>query len=159
MSAETATMEERVRLLEDERDILRTLYAYGHAIDYGLEADFLDCWAEDAELSWGDSTFRGRTRILDVFLSHTHAPAIYHKHFLVEPRVRIEGDRATVESMFARLDSYPDGPKILAFGRYRDVLVRCTDARWRFAERRAEIETAGAPPEAVVKLMAGTAPV
>ena len=35
----TTTIEARLRRLEDEQDILKTLYAYGHSIDYGLEAD------------------------------------------------------------------------------------------------------------------------
>lgn len=144
-----ATIEERLRRLEDERDILQTLYTYGHAIDYGLESEFLDCWTETAELYWGGSPFRGRARIAEAFRSHTHAPAFWHKHFLAEPRVKLEGDRATVVSLFARLDAYPEGPRILAFGRYLDTLVRCPDARWRFSERRAELECVGDLPEAI----------
>jgi hypothetical protein len=38
----------RVRLLEDERAILGTLHAYGHAIDYGDEERYLDLWTDDA---------------------------------------------------------------------------------------------------------------
>ena len=153
-----ATLEERVRRLEDERDILQTLYTYGHAIDYGSEAQFLDCFTEEAELHWGRESFRGREQIRKTFRAHTHAPTIYHKHFLVEPRVRIDGERATVESMFARLDSYPEGPRLLAFGRYLDVLVRCGDGRWRLTERRAEIEASGDPPAAVIQMMSRSSP-
>ena len=149
-----ASVEDQVRLLVDERDILHTLYTYGHAIDYGAEAEFLDCWAQDAELSWGgDRVFRGRKQIQDAFRSHTHAPVIYHKHLVAAPRISIDGDRATAECMFARLDSYADGPRVLAFGRYRDVLVRESDGRWRFSKRIAEIEASGAPPEAILNLI------
>ena len=86
----TPTVEERLAALEAERDIHRTLYSYGHAVDYG--------WEE--------------------------------------------------QSMFARLDSYPDGPGICAFGRYTDALVRCPDGRWRFTDRHADIESwrHGPPP-------------
>ena len=56
------------------------------------------------------------------------------------PLISINGDTATVHSMFARLDRYPDGPGIRAFGRYRDTLVRCPDGRWRFTERLPDIE-------------------
>lgn len=153
-----ATLEDRVRLLEDERDILRTLYTYGHAIDYDLEAEFLDCWAEDALLNWGSNSFRGEAEIRTTFRAHTHAPSIYHKHLLSEPLIQIDGDRARAQSMFARVDSYPEGPKVLAIGRYRDVLVRSKDGRWRFAERHAEVESIGTPPQGVIDAMQPGAP-
>ena len=59
---------------------------------------------------------------------------------VVDPLISILGDSATVHSMFARLDRYPAGPGIRAFGRYRDTLVRCPDGRWRFTERLPEID-------------------
>ncbi len=136
-----AGIEDRLRLLEDERDIQRTLYTYGHALDYGYEAEFVDCWTEDAELFWPASgIIKGRAAIQAAFRRHTHAPAAVHKHLVIDPFIKIEGDRARVDSMFARLDPYDDVPEIRAFGRYRDVLVRCADGRWRFVERLAELE-------------------
>ncbi len=137
------TLEARVQRLEDERDILGVLYTYGHAIDYNYEQEFLDCWTEDARLVYCalDQTHQGREAIARAFREHTHAPEAYHKHFLAEPRIRIDGDRATVESMYARLDRFADGPKVRSFGRYVDVLVRCADGRWRFKERLAQRET------------------
>ena len=38
------TLEQRLSLLEDKREILRTLHDYGHCLDYGDEAGFMDCW-------------------------------------------------------------------------------------------------------------------
>jgi ketosteroid isomerase-like protein len=137
------SVEERLQRLEDERGILSTLYTYGHAVDYGYEDQWVDCWTEDAVLHWPTrpGPLEGREAIRDAFRAHTHAPDKFHKHFLVEPRIRLDGDRATVESYYARLDQYEDGPKVRSFGRYRDVLVRCDDGRWRFKERRAENES------------------
>ena len=40
-------LERRVALLEDERAILRRLFAYGHAIDYGDEEAWASCFAEN----------------------------------------------------------------------------------------------------------------
>lgn len=139
-----ATLEHRLHLLEDRRDILRTLHAYGHCLDYGDEAGFMDCWTADAALGWSmyPEPLRGHARIREGFHRHTHAPDAWHKHMLAEPQVTLQGDSARVRSMFLRLDPYPDagGPEIYAFGRYIDTLVRCADGRWRFAERIVEKE-------------------
>ena len=43
----TDSMSERLQALEDERAILETLYQYGHAMDYGPDADFVDCFTPD----------------------------------------------------------------------------------------------------------------
>ena len=148
----TDTVESRLQLLEDERDVLKTLYAYGSAIDYGLEADFADCWTEDAVLLWGKTPHRqlpqfpvrrleGRDAIVEAFRAHTHAPDLFHKHLLYQPTIRIDGDRAFVRSGFGRLDESPEGPVIRSFGRYVDELVRCADGRWRFESREAEVES------------------
>ena len=134
-------IEQRLRLLEDERAIVDTLYAYGHAIDYGLRDEWLDCWTETAVLHWPHESYTGREEIARAFDGHSHAPERYHKHVLVEPRIRVDGDRATAESYFTRFDATVDGPLVRSFGRYRDLLVRCDDGRWRFQERRAERES------------------
>jgi ketosteroid isomerase-like protein len=137
-----ATLEERLRSLEDERAILDRLYAYGHSIDYGDRDEWVDCWAEDARLHWpSDRVFAGRDSIAGAFDAHTHAPAVFHKHLLIEPRVSVDGDTARVSSYFMRMDNGPAGPIARSFGRYRDLLVRCDDGYWRFTERRTELES------------------
>jgi ketosteroid isomerase-like protein len=142
-----SSLEERLRLLEDERAILDRLYAYGHSLDYGRRDEWLDCWTEDAVLAWPHETFTGREAIGRAFDGHSHAPEAFHKHLLVEPRVRVSGDSATAESYFARLNDAPGGPVVRSFGRYLDVLVRCADGAWRIRERRLERESLipGAP--------------
>lgn len=151
MTGALEALELRVRLLEDERDVLRTLYAYGYAIDYGYEQEFVDCWTEDAVLVWGKTDSRelaqfpvrrleGREAILGAFRGHTHAPELFHKHVLLQPRIWIDGDRARVECSFERVDESPEGPVLRSFGVYRDELVRCPDGRWRLSLREAEVE-------------------
>jgi len=137
-----ASIEERLRRLEDEREILNLLHTYGHALDYGDEQAFMDCWTENAYLEWPTrpAPFRGRTEILRAFREHSHAPHARHKHVMVEPLIEVRADEAEVASMFTRLDSYGGLPKIRIFGRYLDRMRRCTDGRWRFTYRKAEAE-------------------
>jgi ketosteroid isomerase-like protein len=137
----SAELEARLRRLEDEREILDTLYQYGHSIDYGWREEWLDCWTEDAVLRWPHATYAGRAEIGRAFDGHSHAPDAYHKHFLAEPRIRLSGDRATVDSYFTRINDSPQGPVVRSFGRYRDVVVRCADGRWRIKERVLERES------------------
>jgi hypothetical protein len=126
------------------------LHAYGAAIDYGREEEFLDCWTETATLVWTPTPERdvgfverrleGRDAIAEAFRGHTHAPAMFHKHLLFQPQIRLDGDRAAVESGFARVDESSGGPVLRSFGRYLDELVRCEDGRWRFTLRESFIE-------------------
>ena len=140
------TIEERLRQLEDESAILQTLHAYAHCLDYGDEAGFLDCFHEEATLHWSSrGAQKGHAAIREGFRWHTHAPAAWHKHFLVEPRIDIAGDTARVESMYTRLDRYERGPEFRSFGRYRDTFARCKDGRWRFMERNADQEARRVP--------------
>jgi hypothetical protein len=142
MTIDLTILEERVRALEDERSILHTLHTYGHSLDYGYEEEFLDCWSETAVLRWyNHPPYSGRELLTSVFRWHTHAPEVYHKHLLIEPRIALAGDTATADSYYARLDNSPSGPVLRSFGRYRDVMVRCPDGRWRFQERRHEPES------------------
>lgn len=141
LEAALSAMRQRLQVLEDERSILQTMYAYAHSLDYGLEAEFLDCWHEKAELHWSDrDPAHGHAAITTAFRGHTHAPDAYHKHLVIQPRIAIDGDRATATSYFLRLDRYQPGPKVRNFGRYHDVFIRCDDGRWRFLERRVDLE-------------------
>jgi ketosteroid isomerase-like protein len=134
-------LEERLLALEDERAILSTLYRYGHSLDSGDEESWMDLWTPTARLYWPQTDFISGTEMFaKVFRAHTHAPEKFHKHFLIDPLISIEGDRATAQSMFTRLDGYDGVPKLRSFGRYLDVLLRCPDGRWRFDERLTEIE-------------------
>ena len=45
--AEYRALERRLEILEAERGVLKTLHAYAHAIDYGDEAGWVDCFTPD----------------------------------------------------------------------------------------------------------------
>jgi hypothetical protein len=140
----------RLQVLEDERAILQTLYQYGHAMDYGPDADFIDCFAPGGvwdvrmrKTPSGAFTCAGHGEIAASLAAQTsvRAPALYAKHLLVEPRIVLDGDEASVESYFVRIEPRDDVPtQIVASGRYVDRLIRCDDGRWRFTQRIAEID-------------------
>jgi hypothetical protein len=139
-----ASLEERVQLLEDERSILHTMHTYAHSLDQNLEEEFVDCWTDDARLYWSGmqaEPFVGRDAIAQAFRSHAPVPGVVNKHLTLEPRLTMEGGRATGVSYFAFVVGSGDGdPRIQSYGSYRDVFVRCDDGRWRFQERRPEVE-------------------
>jgi ketosteroid isomerase-like protein len=148
-------LEARVALLEAERAVLKTLHRYGHAIDYGDEEAWVDCFTEDgvfdirARLSHQPNRIvSGRDELRAFIARHTRAPELWHKHLLVEPVIEVDGDTATCSSYLAVVMEHDDEPLLRVFGRYRDRLVRCPDGRWRFLERIAEVESMrrGLPP-------------
>ncbi len=140
----------RLAALEAERGVLATLYRYGHALDYGAEADWVDCFAAAAhyevrERGAGTTdsvrSYDGRDELAAFAAGHTRAPERFHKHLVADPLIAVDGDRAVVTSYFLRLDDVGGERVVYAFGRYHDELVRCADGRWRLAVRIAEVES------------------
>lgn len=140
----------RLAVLEDERLILQTLHRYGHAIDYGHEQDWVGCFTDDGVFdvrSRSGETFicvEGHDQLLAFIKGHTRPPAAYHRHFVADALIELDGDEASVDSYFARVDAADEGRPsvIVAMGRYRDRLTRCPDGVWRFSLRLAEMQNA-----------------
>jgi len=145
---ELAEIRSRLRRLEDERAILRTLHAYGPAVDRADRDAYLDLWTEDAAFDSrgrnpGDVTrvVRGVEARTDFIVHFSRPPVGWHQHQVVEPLIELDGDTARVRSYFCVLREEEEMPGVWVFGRYRDTLVRCPDGRWRFSERIAEVES------------------
>jgi ketosteroid isomerase-like protein len=150
----------RLEALEIERDILRTLYAYGHAIDAGDEDRWVDCFTADGRFSASGRDraklgfdVRGREDLADFVSRHTRRPDVFHQHVVVEPLVEVDGDRATCVSYFLVLMRHERAVHVRAFGRYEDELRREADGVWRLHHRHANIDGAGAelPPIAFAR--------
>ena len=140
------SIEARIRRLEDEREVVRTLYRYAQGLDYGPEEAFLDVFTEDArwaraEGRYGPRSFEGRDALMQMYRDHTHAPEYFHKHIVVNPQVEVDGDEAMARSYLLLVCDDPEGPYVRAFSRCVDAVVRCADGRWRVRERRAELES------------------
>jgi uncharacterized protein (TIGR02246 family) len=147
----TPTTEEilvRLRLLEDEREITRTLYRYAQAQYNGDRSQFLDCFTDDAVIvrTRHGREVVGAAAIGEFFDAITHVPEAYHKHVVIEPVIEIAGDEAVVSSDFLYVQDR-DGPMISHFGHYADVMARGPDGRWRF--RRRELQTEAVSPRDV----------
>ena len=147
--------------IEDERAILRTLYTYCHAIDYGEEAKWIGLFTSDGifhvEMPRGLPPIHcaGQKSLAAFIGAHPRAPSALHKHLLLNPLIDLHGDEARVASYFQLLLDIDGKPEIYCFGRYLDRLTRSEDGHWRFAERRAEVQSMRAsgfpPPLAVAK--------
>jgi ketosteroid isomerase-like protein len=145
----------RVRALEDERDVIRTLHRYGHALDAGDEDAWVDLFTEHGTFSAsgrdpGHTTFsiRGREELRAFVAGHSRPPHGHHQHHVAEPLVTLDGDTATCRStMFVVMD-HEQRPVLRVFGRYEDRLERGDDGAWRFTARVAAIDAmqAGLPP-------------
>src|SRR4051812_40723019 len=124
--ADLQSLADRVGRLEDERGILATLYRYGHTIDYGPDDDWVDLFTDDGvwdslpNEALGPNakriTARGHDELRAFIATHTHAPVRWHKHFLAEPIIVVEGDEARVSSYFVRIDRYDEGIYMRGFG-------------------------------------------
>jgi 3-phenylpropionate/cinnamic acid dioxygenase small subunit len=130
-----------LRVLLDERAILRTLHRYCRALDYGVVDEWLDCFTEDARyetvLPNGDAWAKvaGHAELAAFLAEYPRPPVQSPRHVMVDPVIDIDGDEASVEAAFLFLTQVPDEqPKVVAWGRYQDRLVRQGSA-WRFSER------------------------
>ena len=154
-SADTASLSElqallaRVTRLEDEHAIIDTLHRYGQAADEGDDQAWSNLFVEDG-------VFLCLDRDENVLLREQGRPALAQwlrnfranevritKHCVLAPVLRIDGERALVNSYLTRISENPDPyapPFLLLMGRYRDELVKDADGQWRFTQRTAQTE-------------------
>ena len=136
----------RLRLVEDERAVLGVLYSYHHTLGNHDRDGWLNCFASDAVLLAtgpdGSQIYevRGQAALRQWYDRRARQwPAGSEGHAYVNPRVRIDGDRADASGFFITM-SMGEGALVLrSTGEYSDHLVRCSDKAWRIIERRTRI--------------------
>ncbi len=149
---EITALRARVSELEAQRDIGALMVRYAESLDYGDNHAWADTFTPDGLFDVhkrGERMFAHTgTEALAAFAAqHTHAPNVYHKHFLSVPAIEVDGDRATAKTYFTMLHEREAGPIVLVFGRYLDELVR-TDAGWKFSTRVVDMEALPPMPSA-----------
>jgi len=88
---DVAALAHRVARLEAEREIQRLLVRYAESLDYGANERWAQCFAPDGRfvvLMRGEPMFThtGTMALSDFAAQHSHAPDVYHKHFVSIPR-------------------------------------------------------------------------
>jgi hypothetical protein len=156
-STRTLTLEERVQLLEDEREILRTMNQYTRSMDYGKDpAEFSDCfteggvWRSSVAGPWAGSIgvrLAGKSELEAWYMKPGRAdpdwPAkrkMIVKHGYLEPQIHIRGDHATLDAYMMVPRDGQQGPFFHSIGRYVGMLVRCADGKWRFEDLEVQRE-------------------
>jgi hypothetical protein len=133
--------------IADERAILRVLYTYGQAIDYGEEDKWVGLFTPDGifhvELPGGRPPIHcaGRKELAAFVAVHPRAPAALHKHLLLNSVIDVRDNEAQAASYFQLLLDIDGKPETYCFGRYLDQLVRCEDGIWRFRKRVAQVQS------------------
>ena len=131
---------ERLQRLEDREQIREVLNAYGATLDRRDFTGFGQLFAEDAVYGSEKAPTRGRAAI-QAMLEKTLAanPSNLpgpNAHLYFNPSIRVEGDRATVQSKGAYTvpDAATKTTQLVFFISYDDTLVR-RDGRWLFQQR------------------------
>ena len=146
-----AQLASRLRQLEDERAILRTIHLYGRKVDLGLDRDWAELFTEDGIFlcidQAGEVVIReqGREALAAWVRAFKASETRKMKHLVIAPVVTLDGDTARVVSQFANMVENQDRyqpPHVRFMGQYVDDMVRCDDGEWRFQQRLSET---GAP--------------
>jgi ketosteroid isomerase-like protein len=140
-------LEQRVRELEDERDIVRAFHRYNRAVDYRRDAAaFAEVFTGDAVAEVTDA--KGAVLHHEDGVAEIHAyqarsasrRSVTPKHLALAPLIEIDGDIAQVENYFVSFADSGSGPGVHVYGRARNVLVR-EEGGWRIRERHATTES------------------
>jgi len=137
---ERATLENRLRELEDREAIRQLILDYGRFLDRRDFASFSQLFAEkDGEWSGGMGTAKGPQAIRKLMEStignNSGKPTAPNFHLFAPETLRVDGDRAaaTTKWIFV-VQGDGNRPQPVYLGHYEDTLVR-EGGRWKFLRR------------------------
>ena len=139
MSELTPEAEAALHRLEDLEEIRRLLLDYGRYLDGKDFVSLSQLWAADGEIvnSQGAGPARGPAAILELMNSMLGTDLAVESgkdiHVFANPIIDLDGDRATVRSMWLYVTPDERGyPQLAQMGHYEDVVTR-ENGRWRFS--------------------------
>lgn len=140
-AATPATVEARLKHMEDVKAIEAVLLEYGRSLDTRDFAAYSSLFAKDGEWKGGLGSYKGPAEI-KAAMEKTFAnaagdiPKGSNFHIMSNFVIDVQGDRATANSMFIFYKLEKSVPVPAVAGRYEDVFVRENGA-WKFLVRNA----------------------
>lgn len=130
------SVEDRLRRVEDELEIIRLISAYGPAVDSGDSARVAALWTEDGVYDTQSAVWRGREEIAGMVKGDHHQQLIADgaAHVLGVHHVVVEGDRAVATGYSRVFRHSAQGFETWRVAANRWELVRTPDG-WRAAYR------------------------
>ena len=133
----TATIEQRLKRLEDTEEIRNLLKAYGRTLDAREFAAYAQLFAKDGEWIAGSlsaKTPAGIQAMLERAFGNASGDLGMH-HVFSNETIEVDGDAAEARSRWATIIPSKDGkPTVRSSGQYYDQLVR-EDGAWKFKRR------------------------
>ena len=133
---------------DDATAILNELHRYAELIDAGLFRELGELMQHCA-FFYGREGVGGPAGAQAIAASYRDTVITYAdgtprtRHITANPIIEIDGDTATVRSVYTVLQQAPDSPmQTIISGRYSDTLKRM-GGRWRFTERGFLVDLVG----------------
>jgi hypothetical protein len=126
----------RLDILESRLALERLISEYAQAFDTRDEGLLRNIWHKDARLSLGEpfGDFTGIDSIMES-ARHNWAQMPHMHHWMANPLIDIDGDRAAARSAVDVLCTHIEMGPVQISGLYRDLFER-REGRWAFIERR-----------------------
>jgi uncharacterized protein (TIGR02246 family) len=137
--AELDELRTRVRVLEDREEIRQLLQEYRRTLDARDMRAYSALFAAEGSWSGKSGSATGPEGIHDMLVAvlpdNPPAPGSTLWHWISDPTIVVDGDRATATSMWMHVRrGEDDRPLLPTLGAYDDELIR-EDGRWRFLRR------------------------
>jgi uncharacterized protein (TIGR02246 family) len=140
--AQTASLQVRLRQLEDKEQIAQLLIDYGRHLDSRDLAAYASLFAADGEWVGGFGTVKGRDNI-KAFMEKSLGTGPNRNnsyHIMSNFEITVKADTATAWSRWTFVTPGSQGATIAQAGRYDDTFVR-ENGVWKFKRRTASNDT------------------
>jgi len=139
VTAELDELRARVRVLEDREEIRQLLQEYRRTLDARDMRAYSALFAAEGSWSGKSGSATGPDGIHDMLVAvlpdNPAAPGATLWHWIGDPTIVVDGDRATASSLWMHVRrGEDDRPLLPTLGAYDDELIR-EEGRWRFLRR------------------------